>query len=184
MLAMLHQEPQQRQGDTSRQLFTMQQTLNTSVLFPQPNTVHRGDESNEFHSQNKASQACYQYLEFPLLFLPPVSQWILVCIYFSVSLEISQTFSFWIPEGKVGSSSENRLLFPLMLWGGLVLTCIAQDRVLPRAVWEQSKTFKNDPVWLPGLETQGAEWRRLGSAAGNKAAPFYKLIFTLWSSLS
>lgn len=88
----------------------MQQTLNTSVLFLQPNTVHRGDDSNEFHSQNKASQACYQYLEFPLLFLPPVSQWILVCIYFSVSLEISQTFSFWIPEGKVGSSSENRLL--------------------------------------------------------------------------
>lgn len=184
MLAMLHQEPQQRQGDTSRQLFTMQQTLNTSVLFPQPNTVHRGDDSNEFHSQNKASQACYQYLEFPLLFLPPVSQWILVCIYFSVSLEISQTFPSGYQKARWAPALRTDCSFPLMLWGGLVLTCIAQDRVLPRAVWEQSKTFKNDPVWLPGLETQGAEWRRLGSAAGNKAAPFYKLIFTLWSSLS
>lgn len=84
----------------------------------------------------------------------------------------------WAPALRTDCS------FPLMLWGGLVLTCIAQDQVLPRAVWEQSKTFKNDPVWLPGLETQGAEWRRLGSAAGSKAAPFYKLIFTLWSSLS
>lgn len=41
-------------------------------------------------------------------------------------------------------------------------------------------------MWLPGLEICWAEWRRLGNATGNKAAPFYKLIFTLWdwSSLS
>lgn len=42
----------------------------------------------------------------------------------------------WVPALRTDC------LFPLKVWGVLALTSSAQDQVLPRAVWELSKTLK------------------------------------------